>query len=74
MTTEEALRKAMDIRGVRFMDLAERMGIATNTLAGRIKSKNISVDKLNDVLEALDYEIVLMPTGTELNRYEFRIK
>ena len=73
MTTETAIRMVMEIRGKRFMDVAEEMGIATNTFAGRLKSKNISVEKLNEVLDVLGYKIVIMPSGKEVERYEFEI-
>lgn len=73
MTTEDAIRRIMEVRGKRFMDVAADMDIATNTLSGRLKAKNISIGKLNEVLDVLDYKIVLMPNQKELSKYEFRI-
>ena len=74
MTTESAIRKIMEVRGKRFMDVAKEMNIATNTLSGRLTSKNISIGKLNDVLKVLDYKIVLVPVKKETGVHEYTIE
>ena len=74
MTTEQAIRRIMDVRGKRFMDVAEKMGIATNTFAGRLKAKNIGVEKLIEVLDVLGYKIVLIPKDAEVYENEFTIE
>ena len=73
MTTENAIRKIMEVRGKRFMDIAEEMGIATNTLAGRLKSKNISIEKLDEILCVLGYKIMLVPDSREPGAKEYEI-
>lgn len=73
MTTEDAIRRIMEVRGKRFMDVAAEMDLPTNTLAGRLKAKNISIGKLNEVLYVLGYKIILVPDNKELGKYEFRI-
>lgn len=73
MTTENAIRRIMEVRGKRFMDIAEEMGIATNTLAGRLKSKNISIEKLDEILYVLGYKIMLVPDGKEPGAKEYEI-
>ena len=55
------------------MDVAADMGIATNTLAGRLKSKNISVEKLSEMLDVLGYRIVLVPNEHATDEYEFDV-
>ena len=74
MTTEKAIRKIMDARGERFMDVAEKMNMPTNTFSGRLKSKNISIKKLNDILSVLRYKIVLVPENEELKTNEYEIE
>lgn len=74
MTTEAAIRRIMEIRGMRFIELAAKMDIATNTLAGRLKSKNISVEKLDEVLYALGYKILLVPESRETGKAEFEVE
>lgn len=74
MKTETAIRKIMEFRGIRFMELADRVCISTNTLAGRIKSKNISVNKLNELLKAMEYKIVIVPESREMKQNEFVIR
>ena len=74
MTTEQAIRRIMELRGKRFMDVAEEMGVATNTFAGRLKARNIGIEKLGEVLDVLGYKVVLMPEKSELNPGEFEIR
>lgn len=74
MTTENAIRRIMEYRGKRFMDVAAEMDIATNTLAGRLKSKNISISKLSEVLDVLGYKVMLVPVTREPGRNEFTVE
>ena len=74
MTSEQAIRRIMEIRGIKFSELANELCVANNTLAGRLKSKNISIEKLEEILDALGYKIVVVPETTDLKRWEFEIR
>lgn len=41
--------------------LCDRLGIKSNVLSERFKQKNISVEKLNEMLKVMDYKIVIVP-------------
>lgn len=74
MTSEQAIRKIMEIRGIKFSELANELCIANNTLAGRMKSKNISIEKFGEMLDVLGYKIVVVPEATDVKRWEFEIR
>jgi len=74
MTTEQAIRKIMEIRGIKFSELADELCIANNTLAGRLKSKNISIEKLVEILDVLGYKVVVVPEEADIKRWEFEIR
>ena len=74
MTSEQAIRRIMEIRGIKFSELANELRVANNTLSGRLKSKNISIEKLGEILDALGYKIVVVPETTDLERWEFEIR
>lgn len=67
MKATEAIREVMTRQDVRFSVLCNRLAIKSNTLAGRIGQDNISIDKLNEMLRAMDYKIVVMPQNARMN-------
>lgn len=64
MTTREALKTIMEKRGVGTNKLADRMGKPPRFISDRIRSKNITILHLNELLRMLDYKIVLVPRET----------
>ncbi len=56
-----ALRKVMEIRGVKPAVLCDRIDIKANVLSERFRQENISVAKLNEMLKAMDYKIIVVP-------------
>jgi hypothetical protein len=64
MTTREALKAIMAIRGVGTNKLADRMGKPPRFVSDRLRSPNIGIAHLNDLLRLLDYKIVLVPRET----------
>ena len=61
MRATEALRKVMELKSVKPSMLCDRLGIKSNVLSERFKQKNISVEKLNEMLKVMDYKIVIVP-------------
>lgn len=61
MRATEALRKVMELKEVKPSVLCDRLGIKSNVLSERFKQKNISVEKLNEMLKVMDYKIVVIP-------------
>jgi transcriptional regulator with XRE-family HTH domain len=64
MNSKEVVKKLIDEQGVTQADVAAKMNITPATLWDRINSKktnSLTVKKLNEILRALGYEIVIMP-------------
>lgn len=61
MKATQALKKVMEMREVKPAVLCDRLNIKSNVLSERFKQENISVAKLNEMLKAMDYKIVVVP-------------
>lgn len=70
MKVSEILRNIMEEKSCKPIDLAKRLGISKQTLHGRLTQDNISIDKLNDMLQQLDYKIVIVPNTSKTKGYE----
>ena len=65
MKALEAVKAIMEKTGVKQVTLRKRLGLESNTMTMRLNMKNIGVDKLNDMLRALDYKMVIMPNTVQ---------
>lgn len=74
MNSKLIVKEIMENKGVTNADMANRLNITQAAMWDRLKLKkvkngqempcpNMTVDKLNDMLRALDYEIVIVPRG-----------
>ena len=61
MKATEIVREAMKQKEVKPSTLAARLNIKNNVLSERLGQKNISIEKLNEMLRMLDYKIVIVP-------------
>ena len=61
MIAMEAVREVMKLKDIRPAVLCDRLKIKSNVLSERFKQKNVSVEKLNDMLRAMDYKVVVVP-------------
>lgn len=66
MKANEAIREVMKMQDVKPSVLASRINVSNNVLSQRFSQKNISVDKLNEMLRALDYKVVILPRSARL--------
>lgn len=80
MNSKEIVREIMATKKINNADMANALQITPAALWDRLKTKkrikgvevntlNISVDKLNDMLRFLGYELVVLPCG-EANKIE----
>ena len=53
MVTMDAVKEIMKRKGVRPSDLCEGLGIKSNVLSERFKQKNVSVNKLNEMVRLI---------------------
>ena len=64
MNAKEVVKKLIEEKGTTQADVAAAMNITQAALWDRINSKkttSLTVKKLNEILRALGYEIVIMP-------------
>ena len=67
MKVSDAIRAAMNAKGMRFADLVEATGLASNTLANRLNGdRNLSLDKVDELLKAVGYKMVIVPVEEEI--------
>lgn len=67
MIAMEAVKEVMKLKEVRPAMLCDRLGIKSNVLSERFKQKNVSVNKLNEMVRLMDYRVVLVPSDKPLD-------
>lgn len=64
--TGSAIVSIMEKRGMGTLALADALGgKPVSTISDRIRQKNISIDKLNEIVRVMGYKIMLVPAGTK---------
>lgn len=66
MKANEITREVMKIREVKPSVLASLLNIKNNVLSERLGQKNISTDKLNEMLTVMGYKIMVVPQEMEV--------
>jgi hypothetical protein len=74
MIAMEAVKEIMKLKDVRPAVLCDRLKIKSNVLSERFKQKNVSVEKLNDMLRAMDYKVVVVPRDTRVPEGGYEIE
>lgn len=74
MKPMEIVRVIMEMKDIRPAVLGSRLNIKSNVLSERFKQKNVSVDKLNEMLRVIDYKIVIMPVDGKLPKDSFEVE
>lgn len=66
MIAMEAVREIMRLKGVRPTALCDILNIKSNVLSERFKQKNVSVSKLNEMLNPMGYRVVVIPNDVTI--------
>jgi hypothetical protein len=74
MIAMEAIKEIMKLKDIRPAVLCDRLKIKSNVLSERFKQKNVSVEKLNDMLRAMDYKVVVVPRDTRIPEGGYEIE
>ena len=74
MIAMEAVKEIMKLKDIRPAVLCDRLKIKSNVLSERFKQKNVSVEKLNDMLRAMDYKVVVVPREARVPEGGFEIE
>ncbi|MCD7957885.1 MAG: hypothetical protein LUG93_19465 [Lachnospiraceae bacterium] len=73
MKANEIIREIMKIKEVKPSVLASRLNIKNNVLSERLGQKNISTEKLNEMVRVLDYKIVIVPRESRIPEGGFEV-
>jgi hypothetical protein len=74
MIAMEAIKEIMKLKDIRPAVLCDRLKIKSNVLSERFKQKNVSVEKLNDMLRAMDYKVVVVPRDARIPEGGYEIE
>ena len=66
MKIGEAISKILKENGIKKVVYAERLGIPPQTLNGRLNYRNMTVDIACEMLDKLNYRLVLLPDTVKL--------
>jgi transcriptional regulator with XRE-family HTH domain len=71
----EVLKDIMAKHEVTVTQLAERLGKSRSAVSNKVTGiqKTITTDKLDELLDALGYEITVVPKGTKLPKGGYRV-
>jgi len=62
MRIGEAIKKAMKDKKITQLELSKKMGAKSQSVvAQRLRMDNLSIDKILEMLDIIDYEIVIQP-------------
>lgn len=64
MKATEIVRIVMKAKGVRVASLCDKLKLKSNVLCERLAQENISIAKLDEMLRAMDYKIMIVPRDT----------
>lgn len=74
MNAMDSVKEIMKLKDIRPAVLAGRLGIKANVLSERFRQKNVSVNKLSEMLRLLDYKIILVPRETRVPERGFEVE
>ena len=74
MLAKDAIKAVMEKKGETNASLGKLIGKPTKTIIDRLSQKNISADKMNEMLGALGYKIVIMPVEQEVGENCYTIE
>lgn len=74
MKASTAVRKIMALNHETIPTLMDKLSIKYTTLSERLRQDNISVEKLDQMVRAMGYKIVLMPSSTKEEKGWYRVE
>lgn len=74
MKSTEAIKEIMKEQNMTATALGKRIGKTQKVVSDRLRLENLSTDKLNEMLRALDYKIVLVPADTRLPKDSYEVE
>ena len=66
MTASEAIKEILKLRELNQAKLSDMLDIPLKTLNERLRHKNMSVNKLDEMLRVMGYKIMVVPRDTKV--------
>lgn len=74
MRTNEAIQQIMEKAGIKRAMMAKRLGSSRGTVGNQLDGRNeMSVKKVMEYLDALGYEMLFVPKGTNVKEGQYLI-
>lgn len=75
MKINEIIRTIINERGMKYSFLANKMNVSRSVLSERLNMANLSIKKYNEMLEPLDFKLMVVPKSypPEQNCYEIDV-
>ena len=70
MKAGEAVKEVMRKEGIKQAELCSRLEIKQPTLSERLSQKNLSINKLNEMLNVMGYKVVVVPRNAQFKNCE----
>lgn len=74
MKATEIVKDIMEKQGVGQTTLGKRIGVKNDAIYQRLKQDNISVDRLLQMLAAMDYKLVIVPASKSVRDGEYEVE
>nr|DAE76419.1 MAG TPA: regulatory protein [Caudoviricetes sp.] len=66
MTASEAIKEILKLKELNQAKLSDMLDIPLKTLNERLRHKNMSVNKLDEMLRVMGYKIMVVPRDTKV--------
>ena len=73
MKATEIVKGIMEQQGIGQTALGKRIGVRNDAIYQRLKQDNIGVDRLVQMLNALDYKLVIVPSNKQVREGEYEV-
>lgn len=73
MKATEIVKEIMEQQGIGQTALGKRIGVRNDAIYQRLKQDNISVDRLVQMLNAMDYKLVIVPSNKQVREGEYEV-
>lgn len=73
MKLKQIFRAIMNVKDVKVSTLCNRTGIPQSTVSTRLAQDNVTMKKVNELVRAMDYKVVIVPAETRVQEMWFEI-
>ena len=71
---DKIIREIVKQQGIQFSTVCSRLKINKSTLSERLRQRNPSVEKMSEMLQAVDYKLVAVPVNTSLQEGWYEVE